>query len=238
MLQIISREPENVKTNLLEINRLINKFQVDFEGRKVSVFGDPEFRKRWAEILDKQSQQPNGRRIFMQVYPHPVIGLLRVAKWLPKRNICQQDQEFLTMLADDLRYNNELFVVENGPFEGHYQKVQEVELFHEQATKLSIPLNDSGFCPNCSGNTTKTDGSDPDFVEVVEDDFTDSDTDYRTWIEQNAKKNERPTSTQVEGTSAPAPSLDASSIASDSLEKRKFLTTKSTDTTALIVHKS
>lgn len=219
VLQIISREPDHVKSSLLEMNREVNKFQANYEGRKMSVFQDPEFKRQWAHIAELESKQPNGRRMFMTLYCHPVIGHLRVAKWLPKRNICGSDSEFLVMLSDDLRYGNDLFVIEGGPFEGHYQKVTDADTISGDATKISISGNDdSGFCPNCSQNATnptKVNESDPDFVEI--EDFSDSDTEYQTLAAKNRPQ------TSSKGPSAPdRPSLEESNINEDSLERRKF----------------
>ena len=153
------------------MNRLINQFIADYEGRKMSVFQDPEFNKRWADILDRESQQPNGRRMFMTLYCHPVIGHLRVAKWLPKRNVANSDTGFLTMLSDDLRYANELFVIEDGEFEGHYLKVADALAVTNNATKIIVTNgDDSGYCRNCSVNSNESSNKvsdlDPDFVEI------------------------------------------------------------------------
>lgn len=219
-LQIISREPDHVKTNLLEMNREVNKFQADFEGRKMSVFQDPEFKRRWASICELEGKQPNGRRMFMMLYCHPVIGHLRVAKWLPKRNICGADTEFLTMLADDLRYANDLFVIEDGPHEGHYQKVTDADSITGNATKIQVSgNNDSGFCPNCSNSSNvsrpKIDDSDPSFVEI--DDFSDSDSEYQVLQEAN-----RPQTSSKTQDAQEKPVLEQSTInKDDTLERRK-----------------
>ena len=204
---------------MLELNRSINKFQADFEGRKASVFSDPEFRQKWAEIAELEGKQPNGRRMFMTLYVHPVIGHLRVAKWLPKRNICGSDSEFLTMLSDDLRYENGLFAIENGPFQGHYLKVTDADSISGNATKITTDGgNDSGFCHNCSNNSQGSAQApveaDPDFIEI--DDFTDSDTEYQVLQEANKPQ----TSSKATETTG-RPSLDVSTIENDTLERRK-----------------
>ena len=203
----------------MELNRAINKFQADFEGRKAMVFQDPEFRQKWAEIADLEGKQPNGRRMFMTLYIHPVIGHLRVAKWLPKRNICGSDSEFLTMLSDDLRYENGLFAIEDGPFQGHYLKVTDADSISGNATKIQPNGgNDSGFCPNCSNNSSATrvaTEADPDFIEI--DDFSDSDTEYQVLQEASKPKTSSKTSEASE-----RPSLDVSAIANDTLERRKL----------------
>ena len=190
----------------------------------MTVFQDPEFNKRWAEICEAESRQPNGRRMFVTLYCHPVIGHLRIAKWLPKRNVSSADSDFLTMLADDLRYAKDLFVVENGPFEGHYQKVTDIESLTGETTKISIQAgNDSGFCPNCSANSNATDSkneTDPDFIEVP-DSFSESDTEYE--IIQNKARSQPQTSSRAEN-QKPKPKLDISSISNDAnetLERRK-----------------
>ena len=187
----------------------------------MTVFQDPEFKKQWADIAEQESKQPNGRRMFMTVYCHPVIGHLRVAKWLPKRNVCGSDSEFLTMLSDDLRYADDLFVIENGPFEGHYQKVTDAESITGNATKITDPgNNDSGFCPNCSNNSTnlepRVSESDPSFVEI--DEFTDSDTDYQALAESK-----RPQTSSKGPCAQDRPSLEQSTIENDTLERRKWL---------------
>ena len=186
----------------------------------MTVFQDPEFKRQWADIADLEGKQPNGRRIFMTVYCHPVIGHLRVAKWLPKRNICGSDSEFLTMLSDDLRYEDNLFVIDSGPFEGHYQKVTDADSITGNATKISSTGgNDSGFCANCSQNVTnssKVDESNPDFVEI--EDFTDSDTDYRALAESKRQQ-----TSSKEPEAPERPTLDESNIQNDALERRKWL---------------
>ena len=185
----------------------------------MTVFQDPEFKKEWAAIAELESKQPNGRRMFMTLYCHPVIGHLRIAKWLPKRNVCGSDSEFLTMLSDDLRYGDGLFVIESGPFEGHYQKVTDAESISGNATKLrTSEYDDSGFCPNCTNNSNvsalKIDDSDPDFVEIQE--FTDSDTDYQALQEASRRQ-----TSSKEPEAKEKPDLDESSIRDDSLEQRK-----------------
>ena len=183
----------------------------------MSVFQDPEFRRQWADIADRESRQPNGRRMFMTLYIHPVIGHLRVAKWLPKRNVCGSDSEFLTMLSDDLRYADDLFVIEDGPFEGHYQKVTDADSINGNPTKITTPNpNDSGFCANCSNNSrSMANGSDPDFVEIH--DFTDSDSEYQALAEAA-----RPQTSSAAQDADARPSLDVSTIENDTLERRKF----------------
>ena len=209
-----------MKTNLLEMNREINKFQANFEGRKMSVFQDPEFKRQWAHIAELESKQPNGRRMFMTLYCHPVIGHLRVAKWLPKRNICGADAEFLTMLSDDLRYAGDLFVIENGPFIGHYHKVTDADSITGNATKIPTASgDDSGFCANCSQNRTNSTRveTEPSFVEI--DDFTDSDTDYQDLM---ASQN-RPQTSSKTSNGPDRPSLEESSITDEAIERRKLI---------------
>ena len=173
---------------------MINKFQIEFEGKKFSITESPEFKQKWADILEAQSQQPNGRRIFMQVYPHPIMGLVRIAKWMPKRNVCEEDQVFLTQMADDLRFDEGTFIIENGPHGGHYRKINDVDCISAKTTKLDVSgNNDSGFCPNCSVSTGQN-RSDQDFVEL---DFTESDSEYEHLAEQ-ARKTRISTSTKVE----------------------------------------
>ena len=226
-LQIISREPELIKTSLLAINRRINAFQVDYEGKKLGILLEPEFNKRWAEILDLQSHQPNGRRMFMTVYVHPVMGTLRVCKWLPKRNVSQQDQTFLVQSADDLRYRNDVYVIENGPNAGFYKKLfdLDIENMDIDATKLcGASCDDSGVCVNNSAisgqSDPSSDKSEPEFVEIS---FSESDTEYEN-IQAMVRKTEKvqiaTSSTNKSGDASPA-SLDVSSISNDTLEKRK-----------------
>ena len=188
----------------------------------MTVFQDPEFNKRWAEICEAESRQPNGRRMFVTLYCHPVIGHLRIAKWLPKRNVSSADADFLTMLADDLRYAKDLFVVESGPFEGQYQKVTDIECLTRGTTKISIRSgDDSGYCPNCSNNSNVGDKneSDPDFIEVP--DFSESDTEY----ELIAAAKARPQTSSCVQNEKSKPELDVSSISNetnDTLERRKL----------------
>ena len=197
---------------------MINRFVDDFEGRKMTVFQDPEFKKRWADILDRQAQQINGRRMFMIIYCHPIIGHLRIAKWLPKRNVAGSDSEFLTMLSDDLRYADDIFVIEKGEFMGHYQKVTDTLMVTNNATKLIVTNgDDSGICRNCSINSTESEAktnADPDFVEIP--DFSESDTEYEALV-QAAKNNQ--TSSRATN-AASKPDLDVSTI-DDELERRK-----------------
>ena len=200
-----------MKSRLLEINRMINRFQVDFEGKKISVMESPDFKAKWAAILETQSQQSNGRRLFMQLYFHPIMGSLRVAKWLPKRNVCDQDQVFLTQMADDLRFDDGTFVIEGGPHEGHYRKVTDIDCISSKTTKIETSTNnDSGFCPNCSASFGQNQ-TDPDFVEI---DFTESDSEYEQLAEQ-ARKARISTSTKID--SAPEASNSSSTDMNNSV---------------------
>ena len=206
-----------MKSRLLEINRMINRFQVDFEGKKVSVMESQEFKDRWADILEAQSQQPNGRRIFMQIYPHPIMGLVRIAKWLPKKNICEQDHVFLTQTADDLRYDEGTFVVENGPFEGHYRKITDTDCISVKTTKMEIRnSNDSGFCANCSV-PQEPEQYDPEFVEI---EFSGSDDSEYERLAQKARE-KHATSTKIEKEAEASTSQNVTTSDADELERRE-----------------
>ena len=201
---------------LLELNRMVNSFQNEYEGRKISIFENPEFRQKWADILERQSRQPNGRKLFMTVYFHPILGHVRVAKWLPKRNVCMGDQGFLIMTADDLRCTNDVFAIESGQYQGYYRKVSDFE----PDMKDTIILNASTF--NDSGvdgvTNNKNGGSDPEFVEIT-DEFTDSETEYEALMKKNSSLVK--TSTKDDN-GQQKPSLDESDILSNELEKSKL----------------
>lgn len=159
---------------------MINNFQVLFEGKKLSIMESQDFRDKWAAILEAQSQQSNGRRLFMQIYMHPIIGSIRIAKWLPKKNICEEDQVFLTQMADDLRFDEGTFIIEDGPHNGHYKKINDLDGISSKTTKINVSSNnDSGFCPNCSASLGQS--TEAEFVEV---DFSESDSEYERLVAQ------------------------------------------------------
>jgi len=195
---------------------MVNSFQNEFEGRKITIFENPEFRQKWADILEHQSRQPNGRKLFMTIYPHPILGHIRIAKWMQKRNVCMEDHGFLTMTADDLRCANDIFAIEAGQYQGYYRKISDFE----PDIKNTIVLNASTF--NDSGVdgvvNDKNEGSDPDFVEIT-DDFTDSETEYEAIMKKNSSIVK--TSTRNDD-GQQKPTLDESEILSNELEKCKL----------------
>ena len=206
---------------MLSLNRLINAFQIDYEGKKTTILLDPEFNEKWAAILEAQSKQTNGRRMFMTLYFHPVMCMLRVCKWLPKRNICETDQTFLVQAADDLRYQNEVFLIEQGQFQGYYKRAGDLTIPESKTIKMDITANDSGLCVNCSTQSVSMSAaSEPEFVEIT--DFTDSESEYQNIMEKKQKEKQAATSSQTGSVDNAMESLSLSDIPNDTLEKRKL----------------
>lgn len=150
------------------------------------------------------------------------MGTLRVCKWLPKRNVSQEDQTFLVQTSDDLRYRNEVFSVNKGVNAGYYRRLHDLDIEDRATVKLLVDDgNDSGICQNCSAisgqSIDRADRSDPDFVEVSS--FSESDTEYEKIVHKT--NNVKITSSTNELTEEKPASLDASTISNDTLEKRK-----------------
>ena len=221
-MQLISREPEAIKRKLLDINRKINAFQVDYEGRKISCMMEPEFNRRWAEILDLEATQVNGRRTYMTVYVHPVMCTIRIAKWCPKLNVCNEDQVSLTQAADDLRFEQRLFVVEHGNNSGYYHKCNgEACWMDQEPTKLNISStsDDSAFCSNCSGGVNTS--TDTDFSQDSEFERLTAELNLR----QAKKSDKQPTADQVTSSKTDIgderPQLEVSTIDQNSSTESK-----------------
>ena len=216
MLRIISKEPEPVKGNLIKINQLINQFVDQYEGEKLHILHEPKFTEAWAKIVDIQSEQrDNVRRLYMVLYVHPLIGTIRIAKWLPARNVHTEDNVYLTQFSDLLKFDSGLFAVDAGSHKGYYHRCRGLCWNDREATILNTPSQyDSAY------DTTM--GSNDQTPIVVEDDndkeFSESDDDAFIKAGQAARQGAKTSSTS---SNAPPPAEPPMSTI-DSTEDCKY----------------
>ena len=97
-----ARLTQDKKNELQKLNEQMEKFIEEFNKKNVGILRSKRFIERYSGIKTAESKQTAGKRIFLVMWVHPILLSLRFSRWLPAKDVKQNDLGHLCKAATKL----------------------------------------------------------------------------------------------------------------------------------------
>ena len=97
-----SRLPQSKRDELNKLNHEMEKFINEFNKKNVGILRSQRFIERYSGIKTAESKQTAGKRIFLVLWIHPILLSLRFSRWVPAKDVKQNDLGHLNKAATKL----------------------------------------------------------------------------------------------------------------------------------------
>ena len=100
----IAKKPftEIKKTKLIDLNQQIDSFASKWAFKGLGVLWNPQFIKDLLTLKRNESNQSSGQKVFVQIWLHPLLLSLRVAKYCPAIGYSGGDMSIMVKAIDSL----------------------------------------------------------------------------------------------------------------------------------------